>query len=134
MVRKPCFVEGNHLSMLAHPLANSILCLEFPYQYLGFSLVGFTALQSIISHGLRHCGTFMTFTISLAGLRCPSAVRCSHLPRLIFSSSTNTTSIAASASMDFPLLFTKQRLPEPRFIIAFLPHKSKQKQPKRKSR
>lgn len=38
-------------------------------------------------------------------LRCFLAVRYSYLPKVIFSFGTNTTIIADSASMDFPLVF-----------------------------
>ena len=54
----------------------------------------------IISNQTRLCGTFIS-TLSWLPLDKVKAV--SYLPQVIFSLSTNTTIIADSASMDFPL-------------------------------
>lgn len=88
--------------LCSHTALDSFLYCYFPYQYLGFSLVGFTnvpLLSFLRTSSLWH---FQDFN-HIRGLRSRSAVRDSSLPSVIFSASTNTTSIAASVSMDFPL-------------------------------
>ena len=64
--------------------------------------MGFTAFHFIISNKLRHCGTFRDST--MVTFRSPPAVTYSYVPSVIFSASAITTSVAARASMDFPLL------------------------------
>ncbi len=90
-----------------------------PLPNLGFSLVGFTAFHFMISHELRHCGTFKGLTMSLK-FRFRLAVRCSHLPKVIFSFGTNTTIIADGASMDFPLAFASNCLGQKLFYLIWI--------------
>lgn len=59
----------------------------------------------VVSNRTRLCGTFKL--ASIVALRIKVAVKL--MPRLIYSSSTNTTIIADCASMDFPLV-KNQRL------------------------
>lgn len=97
--------------MLPHTAPNSFLGCYFPYQILGFSLVGFTNVplnSFLLTSSLWH---FMDVNhIHLRKLRFSSAVRDSSLPSVIFSASTITTCITASASMDFPLILSYQQL------------------------
>ncbi len=108
---KPCSVVDNYLSMLVHTARNSFLVCRFPYQILGFSLVGFTSVplnSFLLTPSLWH---FMDRDrIYRSKLRCCSAVTDSSVPSVIFSASTITTCITASASMDFPLILTYQQL------------------------
>ena len=94
----------NHLSTAKQSgqivLITTIPC---PYQSLGCQLEGFTAF-----HFLDFPRNYVTVALSklfrhiqrLSPFACRKIA--SYLPRLIFSPSTNTTGITASASMDFP--------------------------------
>lgn len=124
MVRKPCFVCGNHLSMPKHPVINLILDFGFPYLNLGFSLVGFTAFHSNVSVGLRHCGTFMTFTIS-EDLGVHPPLDAPIYLDLFFHLAQTLLASQLVRAWTFLYFYAKQRLPEPQFIIAFLLSKSK---------
>jgi hypothetical protein len=88
-----------------------------PYHNLGFSLVGFTAFHpcsfpqgSVTVALLQVLGPYPEGLRSVPGRQsgCPG------LPWLMVSPGTNTTGIAARASMDFPLRHKPQRLPERR--------------------
>jgi len=109
---KPCSVLTTIYLSNAYKDQFSSLSLS-PLPNLGFSLVGFTAFHFIISNKLRHCGTFRDST--MVSFRYPPAVTYSYVPSVIFSASAITTSIAARASMDFPLQM--QRLSRPEFQL-----------------
>ena len=106
------FCFDNHLSKLSLQGSIQFSTLS-PLPNLGFSLVGFTAFHFIISNKLRHCGTFRDST--MVSFRHPPAVTYSYVPSVIFSASAITTSVAARASMDFPLQM--QRLSRPEFQL-----------------
>ena len=65
----------------------------------GFLACGVYPFHFVVSNRTRLCGTFKL--ASIVALRIKVAVKL--MPRLIYSSSTNTTIIADCASMDFPL-------------------------------
>ncbi len=71
----------------------------------GFLACGVYPFHFVVSNRTRLCGTFKL--ASIVALRIKVAVKL--MPRLIYSSSTNTTIITDCASMDFPLV-KNQRL------------------------
>ena len=76
---------------------------EFPYHNLGFLLVEFTSFHLTVSH--KHVSVALYLISHIVRLRLISC-RQYKLPRVIFSPSTITTTIAGSASMDFPLHYS----------------------------
>lgn len=81
---------------------------EVPLPIFGFLACGVYPFHLYIS--IKLVSVALLKTSFLVSLRTLSAVSFT-LPRFIFSSSTNTIVIADYASMDFPLLYKKQRLP-----------------------
>ncbi len=99
--------------------AKFISLLPFPLPNLGFSLAGFTnvPLKSFpLTSSLWH---FQKIN-HIFRLRSFFAVIDSSIPSVIFSTSAITTCIAASASMDFPLILMYQQLSRSNFYLSLL--------------
>ena len=109
------------LSVLRHsPGITSIRYPKLPYRKFGFTAWGVYRVPSaLFPILLRHCGTFQEYWGIVETLAAFSAVTGSPVPRLIVSASTNTTSIAAGASMDLPNT-TSAVLNYPRLAINWL--------------
>ena len=93
----------NHLSTVSSQNAMFVSTHSVPRPKFGLLAWGVYRVPLLLfPEELRHCGTFRPIQTYLKDLAFSVAVTDCSVPRLIVSPSTNTTSITASASMDFP--------------------------------